>query len=181
MLAPMSALPAVTADLVVERIHAQRRLAVPGLVNGHTHAVMTLFRGAAEGDPATWFNDKIWVMESNLRPGDVALGTELAVAEMLLGGVTCFADMYLRMEEAAEVVERTGIRAQLAESFFSDAGPAAKHRSIELARTHDGRADGRLRTAIAPHAPYTCTAADLAEAADAARESAGSSPTARAS
>jgi 5-methylthioadenosine/S-adenosylhomocysteine deaminase len=82
-----------------ERIDARGQVAMPGLINCHTHAPMVTLRGVAE-DVATdeWFNEFVWPIESNLTAKDVELGARLACAEMIRGGVSCFADHYFSME-----------------------------------------------------------------------------------
>jgi 5-methylthioadenosine/S-adenosylhomocysteine deaminase len=153
-----------------EVIDGRGMLAMPGLMNSHTHSAMTMFRGSAEDVPThSWFNDHIWPMEVNLTDRDVRLGAELAVGEMLLAGVTSFADHYFAMEEIAGVVEQSGARALLADTFFSSQGQEGLERSAAFAERWDGAAEGRIRTALGPHAPYTVTDADLATTADHAR------------
>src|SRR5690348_11575066 len=89
----------------VERIDARGQIALPGLVNCHTHAPMVALRGIAEDLPTEeWFNDVVWPIESNLTEKDVELGARLACAEMIRGGVTCFADHYFSMDAVAAVV-----------------------------------------------------------------------------
>lgn len=145
-----------------EIIDARGQLAMPGLINGHTHSPMTMFRGSAEGVPAEpWFNDYIWPMEVNLTPRDVRLGAQIAVGEMLLAGVTSFADHYFATEQIAEVVAESGIRAMLASTFFSSQGPAGLDASAAFAEQWNGAADGRITTALGPHAVYTVDDADL--------------------
>ncbi|QYX80859.1 amidohydrolase [Streptomyces akebiae] len=154
-----------------ERIDARGQVAVPGLVNCHTHAPMVALRGIAEDLPAQeWFDDVIWPVESNLTARDVELGARLACAEMIRGGVTCFADHYFAMDAVAAVVEETGLRAHLGEAFFSSQGPEGRERSLEFALRHRGAAGGRITTALAPHAPYTVDDADLAATAALARD-----------
>ncbi|TXR57952.1 amidohydrolase [Quadrisphaera setariae] len=146
-------------------------LAVPGLVNCHTHAAMVLFRGAAEDvDVHTWFNGRIWPMESNLTERDVELGALLACAEMLLGGTTTFADHYFHMDAVARAVEVSGVRADLGWASFSSDGPAGRERGLDFALRQRGAAAGRITTSLAPHAPYTVTEPDLAVVAEQARE-----------
>ncbi|WP_330291810.1 amidohydrolase [Streptomyces sp. NBC_00576] len=155
----------------VERIDARGQLAMPGLINCHTHAPMVALRGVAEDLPtAEWFNDVVWPIESNLTGIDVELGARLACAEMIRGGVTCFADHYFSMDTVAAVVEECGIRAHLGEAYFSSQGPQGREKSLEFALRHRGGADGRITTTLAPHAPYTVDDADLAATADLARE-----------
>jgi 5-methylthioadenosine/S-adenosylhomocysteine deaminase len=154
-----------------ERIDARGQIAMPGLINCHTHAPMVTLRGVAE-DVLTeeWFNDYVWPIESNLQERDVELGARLAIAEMLRGGVTTFADHYFLMDTIASVVEETGIRAHLGEAYFSSQGAEGRERSLDFALRLRGAAGGRITTALAPHAPYTVDDADLTATAELARE-----------
>jgi cytosine/adenosine deaminase-related metal-dependent hydrolase len=153
-----------------EVIDARGQVVMPGLVNTHTHAAMTFLRGAAEDvRVGSWFNDYIWPMEVNVGPHDVYLGTLVAAAEMIESGVTTFVDHYFFMDQAARAVAECGIRADLGSAFFSSQGPAGLEQSASFAEAWHGRADGRITTSLAPHAPYTCTDDDLRGAADAAR------------
>ncbi|MFD0438780.1 hydrolase [Streptomyces sp. WAC 01325] len=162
---------AVRGRDAVERIDAAGQVALPGLVNCHTHAPMVTLRGVAEDLPIEeWFNDVVWPIESNLTERDVELGARLACAEMIRAGVTCFADHYFSMDAVAAVVEECGIRAHLGEAFFSSQGPQGRERSLEFALRHRGGAGGRITTALAPHAPYTVDDADLAATAALARD-----------
>ncbi|MEV6511558.1 amidohydrolase [Streptomyces sp. NPDC051642] len=163
------------ADVVgfaaVERIDARGQMALPGLINCHTHAPMVALRGLAEDLPTEeWFNDVVWPVESNLTEKDVELGARLACAEMISAGVTCFADHYFSMDTVAAVVAECGIRAHLGEAYFSSQGPQGREKSLEFALRHRDTADGRITTALAPHAPYTVTDADLATTARLALE-----------
>jgi 5-methylthioadenosine/S-adenosylhomocysteine deaminase len=155
----------------VERIDARGQVALPGLINCHTHAPMVALRGLAEDLPTEeWFNDVVWPVESNLTEKDVELGARLACAEMIRAGVTCFADHYFSMDTVAAVVTECGMRAHLGEAYFSSQGPQGREKSLEFALRHRGTADGRITTALAPHAPYTVTDADLAATAELALE-----------
>lgn len=154
-----------------ELIDASGQIAMPGMMNGHTHSPMTMFRGAVEDVPTEeWFNGHIWPMEVNLTPRDVRLGAQLAVGEMLLAGVTSFADHYFNMDEIAGVVEASGARATLASTFFSSQGPDGLKASVDFVERWHGAADGRITAALGPHATYTVDDGDLrATAAEAAR------------
>lgn len=165
-----------TADLTVENrdgaeiIDGTGHVAIPGLMNSHTHSAMTMFRNSAEDVPThSWFNDHIWPMEVNMTPRDVRLGAQLAVGEMLLAGVTSFADHYFDMEEIAGVVEESGARALLAETYFSSQGEEGIERSAAFAEKWNGAAGGRITTAMGPHAPYTVNDRDLERTAEHAR------------
>jgi 5-methylthioadenosine/S-adenosylhomocysteine deaminase len=150
-----------------ELIEGAGHVAIPGLMNSHTHSAMTMFRNSAEDVPThSWFNEHIWPMEVNMTPRDVRLGAELAVGEMLLAGVTSFADHYFDMEEIAGVVDRSGARALLAQTFFSSQGDAGIEESAAFAERWNGAAGGRITTAMGPHAPYTVSDEHLERTAE---------------
>ncbi|MGX1909167.1 amidohydrolase [Streptomyces phaeochromogenes] len=154
-----------------EHIDARGQVAMPGLVNCHTHTPMVTLRGIAEDLPIEeWFNDFVWPIESNLQEKDVELGARLACAEMIRGGVTCFADHYFSMDTVAAVTAESGMRANLGQAFFSSQGAEGREQSLDFALRHRDTADGRITTSLAPHAPYTVEDADLAAAAQLARE-----------
>lgn len=158
-------------DPDVEVIDARGQVAMPGFVNCHTHSPMVMFRGAAEDIPAErWFNEYIWPMEVNLTDEDVALATRLAAAEMIQAGVTTFADHYFSMATIAGVVEEVGLRGVLGETYFSTDGAAGLERSLDFATGWRGKAEGRITTALAPHATYTVEHGDLVACASAAEE-----------
>lgn len=135
-------------------------LLVPGLVNAHTHLAMTLFRGLAPDQSLDrWLRDHIWPREKKLTPKDVYWGTLLGLAEMIRGGTTAFIDMYFSMDSVARAVEEVGARALLSYGIIA---PTLEQIDPEieeaerLVREWDGRAEGRIRIGLAPHAPTTC-------------------------
>ncbi|WP_327684832.1 amidohydrolase [Streptomyces sp. NBC_00467] len=153
-----------------ERIDGRGQLAMPGLINCHTHSPMVALRGIAEDMPVEeWFNDWIWPIESNLTDRVVELGARLACAEMIRGGVTTFADHYFSMDRVAAAVADSGLRANLGWAFFSSQGAEGRERSLDFALRMRGAADGRITTSLAPHAPYTVDDDDLAATAALAR------------
>ncbi|GJL83706.1 MAG: N-ethylammeline chlorohydrolase [marine bacterium B5-7] len=134
---------------------------MPGLVNAHTHAPMSLMRGFADDLPLMeWLNSHIWPAErDHIDEAFIKAGSELAIAEMLRGGTTCFNDMYFFPEIVARTALRFGIRAvvgmivlEMPTVFASDSS-----QYIEKGlRLHDElRHEERITTAFAPHAPYT--------------------------
>ncbi|MEW6173368.1 MAG: amidohydrolase [Bacillota bacterium] len=132
---------------------------LPGFVNAHTHAAMTLFRGYADDLPLMkWLAEAIWPLEDKLEAGDVYWGTMLACAEMLLGGTTTFADMYFFMDDVARAVEQSGIRASLSRGLIGLNPNAAEAlaENRELVLKWHGKAGGRITCMLGPHAPYTC-------------------------
>ncbi len=138
-------------------IDANRMLAMPGLINTHAHVPMVLFRGLAEDVPLErWLNDCIWPIERHLTPEDVYWGMLLGAIEMIEAGVTAVADHYFYMDSAAEAIERAGIRANLGWAMFSSQGDSIIQQTSAFVRQWQGAAHGRIRTMMAPHAPYTC-------------------------
>lgn len=132
-------------------------LAMPGLINTHAHVPMCIFRGLAEDvDIATWFNEFIWPLESNLTADDVYWGMQLGLAEMIEAGVTSVADHYFHMDQAAAAVEKAGTRAALGWAVFGSQGEEGIERTVSFAEAFNGAASGRITTWLAPHAPYTC-------------------------
>ena len=97
-------------------LSGQGRVLMPGLINGHTHSSMTLFRGMVDDlDLMSWLNDYVFPMEARfISPEFVRIGTELACWEMIQGGTTTFVDMYFHPDVIAEVVDRCGLRAIIA-------------------------------------------------------------------
>lgn len=134
---------------------------LPGLVNAHTHAPMTLFRGLADDLPFdVWLHEKMWPAEARwVGPEFVADGTKLAIAEMLAGGITCFSDMYFYADVAGAVVAEAGMRAVLGMIAVDFPTTWAKdpdeylRKGIEI---HDRfKSEPLITTAFAPHAPYS--------------------------
>ncbi len=143
-----------------------RKLLLPGFVNAHTHLAMVLFRGYADDLPLDrWLKEAIWPAERHLTAEEVYWASLLGLAEMIRSGTTAFADMYFFMDEVARAVEQSGLRALLAYGIIAP-DPSDKERiktELErteefLARWHDA-AEGRIRVALGPHAPYTCAPA----------------------
>ena len=141
-------------------IEGKNLLAMPGLVNTHSHAAMSLFRGYADDmGLMQWLFDKIFPMEAKLIAEDVRSGSELAILEMIKSGTTTFSDMYFFLDETAKVVKESGIRAYLAPGItdpkVADCDPITTF--LDLYEKWHGMADGRLHVIPGPHAPYTCS------------------------
>jgi len=133
----------------------------PGLINAHGHAAMSLFRGLAD-DLAlmTWLQEHIWPAEAKWVGEDfVRDGTELAIAEQLKGGITCFSDMYFFPQVACEVVHKAGVRAQISAPVLDFPVPGARDADEAirqgLALRDDLKHHPRIKVAFGPHAPYT--------------------------
>ena len=142
-------------------IDLENHLLIPGLINTHGHAAMSLLRGYADDHSLqTWLQEHIWPTEQRWVDEEfVRDGTELAIAEMLLSGTTSFADMYFFPEAAADVVHHSGMRAQLAFPImqFPTAWGSGPDEYIEKGlKLRDAfRSHERINIAFGPHAPYT--------------------------
>lgn len=144
-----------------ETINASGKVIVPGLINGHTHAPMTLFRGLADDlDLSDWLTKYIFPAEAkNVTVEFVRVGTRLGIAEMLRGGTTTYCDMYYFEDAVADETSKAGMRAVLGETVIDF--PVADNKTWPEAMAYTERfvkkwRGNRLITpAIAPHAPYT--------------------------
>lgn len=141
--------------------HMPDHCLIPGLVNAHTHAAMSLFRGLADDLPLMeWLQEHIWPAEAAwVREDFVRHGTQIAMAEMLRGGTTCFNDMYFFPEETARAALQAGMRASVGMILidFPTAWASGPDEYLEkgLALHDEFRGNPLIRTAFAPHAPYT--------------------------
>ena len=151
-----SAPPEFHADRLVD---GAGMVALPGLINCHTHAAMTLLRSYADDMPLMkWLSERIWPVEEKLQPEDIYWGTMLCCLEMIKSGTTTFADMYFEMDRVAAAVEKSGMRACLSRGMIG-VGPNAQKamdESIRFAQEWHRQAGGRITVMFGPHAPYTC-------------------------
>jgi len=150
-------------------------IAIPGLVNTHTHAAMALLRGYADDMPLQeWLTTKIWPLEAHLAGKDVYQGTRLACLEMIRSGTTAFNDMYFFMEDAARAVAEMGIRATLAYGFIDLGDPERREKEIRatgrFVSAVKGMANPLVRPAVGPHAVYTVSPDGLRWCGEFARE-----------
>ncbi|SDN85785.1 5-methylthioadenosine/S-adenosylhomocysteine deaminase [Paenibacillus sp. yr247] len=144
-----------------EVIDGTNKLYMPGLVNTHGHAAMSLLRGYGD-DLALqiWLEEKMWPMEAKFNAQDVKWGTLLSILEMIKGGTTTVVDMYDHMNEVAKAVEESGMRGVLTRGVIGLCPPEVQDAKLkdatEFARNWHGGANGRITTMMSPHAPYTC-------------------------
>ncbi|PSG98285.1 N-ethylammeline chlorohydrolase [Thermoplasmatales archaeon SW_10_69_26] len=160
------------ADRVIE---GGGDLLVPGLVNAHGHAAMTVLRGYADDLPLQpWLERAIWPVEAHLTGDHVHAGARLAAAEMIEAGITAFADMYLFAEDVARAAEEAGLACLAGASIVDQ--PTAEGRPEEvLANTKTllrerPPGEGRVRASLAPHAVYSTSAETLETVAELADE-----------
>ena len=158
------------------RVELPGHTLIPGLINLHTHAAMTLMRGLADDRALMdWLQNHIWPVELKLAsPEFVHDGTLLACAEMLRGGVTCFNDMYFFPEAAADAAHTAGMRAALGMIVVEFPSPyaadAVDYLSKGLAARDARKHDPLLSFCLAPHAPYTVSDATFGRVATYAGE-----------
>ncbi|HHV65221.1 MAG TPA: amidohydrolase [Peptococcaceae bacterium] len=138
----------------------QNDVVMPGLINTHTHAAMTLLRGYADDMPLMpWLEKKVWPFEARMTPEDMYWGSLLALCEMIRSGTTTMVDMYMYEDETAQAVLEAGTRAVLSRGmvgFDLQAAEKALQENIDLFNNYQGAGEGRLQIMFGPHAPYTC-------------------------
>ena len=157
-------------------VDLNRHAVIPGLVNAHGHAAMTLMRGAAEDLPLQeWLSEVIWPLEeANLSREFVRDGTDLAIAEMLSMGITTFSDMYYYPDEVARCAARIGMRAEVAfpvvdfPNSWSRGADEALHKGMALHDEYMG--DALINLVFGPHAAYTVSRGALEKIAMYAEE-----------
>ncbi|MGR6836222.1 amidohydrolase [Syntrophomonas erecta] len=147
------------SDNYQQVIEGNNQVALPGFINTHTHAAMTLLRGYADDLPLMqWLEKKIWPLEAKLTGDDIYWGTLLAIVEMIKSGTTTFVDMYFHMERVAQAVQESGIRAILSRGMIG-VGPESEQaleQSRQMVEHWHNQARGRIIIMLGPHAPYTC-------------------------
>jgi 5-methylthioadenosine/S-adenosylhomocysteine deaminase len=152
------------------------KVLMPGLINAHTHAAMTLLRGLADDLRLdVWLMGYMMPVERQfVSPDFVQLGTKLACAEMIRSGVTCFADMYYFEDDAAQAIEQAGLRAVCAQTILKFPSPDARdyEEALERSRNFVQKWLGHslIVPAVGPHSPYTCTQEILHSASAIAQE-----------
>ncbi|MFP4667886.1 MAG: amidohydrolase [Desulfobacterales bacterium] len=152
-------------------IDAKGGIIMPGLINTHTHASMTCFRGLADDmELMTWLNDYIFPAEAKLTSDRVYTGALLACAEMMLSGTTCFSDMYIFEDSVAEAADKVGMRAVVGEVLYDfdspNYGPIEKGFEYTEYLVEKWKKHPLVNIAIEPHSPYLCAPDLLKRAAD---------------
>ena len=159
----------------LKTIDGKNKMAIPGLVNTHTHIPMTLFRGVADDLPLMeWLNDYIWKMEAKLNEDIVYAGALLGCIEMIKSGTTTFNDMYFYLDGIIKAVKETGIRSFLAygmiDLFDEEKREKELKTSEETIKQIKKLNDQRINPVLGPHAPYTCSKELLIETHNMAKE-----------
>ena len=151
--------PSFEADKIID---GSGKIAMPGLINCHTHAAMSLFRSIAEDkELSVWLREVIWPLESKLKPEDVYYGTLLSCAEMIRSGTTCFSDMYFHEDMVAKAVIESGLRCVLSPGIIEAGqkilGRILLREAVKIAKKYRGDSYGRISVMLGPHALYSCS------------------------
>ncbi len=161
-------------DIEVERvIDGKNKVAMPGLINAHTHIGMSLLRNFADDLPLhDWLTKKIWPTEAKLIGEDVYWGSLLSIVEMIQSGTTAFCDMYFFMDQVGKALEESGIRGVLTRGLIEEQGKNEEKldETKDLYNNWHGKGNGRIKVMVAPHAPYTCSPDFLKETIKLANE-----------
>ena len=143
-----------------DTIDGRGKAAMPGLINTHTHAAMTLLRGYADDmNLQEWLEKYIWPVEAKMTEDDVYWGTRLACLEMIKTGTTCFQDMYWHLDGVAKAVEESGIRGMISSVFidkFSQDSVKEQRKNAEK-QVKNAKNSSRVKICLGPHAIYTVT------------------------
>jgi chlorohydrolase family protein len=155
----------IPAPAGAEVLDGTDKAIIPGFINTHTHASMTLFRGYGDDLPLmTWLEDYIWPVEAQMTAHDVYVGARLACLEMLRSGTTCFLDMYMHPLETAKAVEEMGLRAHLSYTLFDQGN--AERAELDRKRSYEyfdrfKEFSDRITFTLGPHAIYTVSGEQL--------------------
>ena len=146
----------------LKTIDAKGGLILPGLINGHTHAAMSLFKGLADDLPLMeWLNRYIFPVEKNMDADFIHTGTQLACAEMILAGTTCFCDMYLFEDQVAQAAFQAGLRCLVGEVLYDFPSPNYGDLENGFAYTEwlirKWKDNPLVSIAVEPHALFTCS------------------------
>lgn len=133
-------------------------VALPGLINTHTHLAMTLFRNYADDMKLEdWLFKKIFPLEDKLMGEDVYYGSKLGLIEMIKSGTTCFLDMYFFVEDTLKAINESKIRACISRGLTSGEGEDAKIQEVKDLYGKYNDYEGRIKIMVGPHAVYTCS------------------------
>lgn len=160
----------ILVDDTVEKINAKNMLIMPGLVNTHTHAAMSIFRGYKDDRKLMdWLENAIFPVEDKLKPDDIYWNAYLSCLEMIKSGTTTCNDMYFGMDKTIEAIEATGMRAVVAWCITDDSIRDKVERTREYAKKYN-TGDSRIKIYASAHAPYTCNPETMKLCVDLAKE-----------
>lgn len=149
-------------------VNGEGCVAMPGLINMHTHVPMTLLRGYGEGLPLMkWLEEKIWPFEDKMTKDDIYIGSLLGIVEMIKSGTTTFVDMYYKIKQIASAATDLNCRAFLGNTIIGEEYDRQIEKTIEL---RDKLNNDLITVTFAPHAPYTCSTEALVKVGEVARK-----------
>ncbi|MDO5707053.1 MAG: amidohydrolase [Andreesenia angusta] len=158
----------IPSDFIYDEIiYGNRKVAMPGIFNAHTHIPMTLLRNYSDDQNLwSWLNDYIWPMEKKLKADDIYWGAMLGLAELIKFGTTCFVDMYFYIDKIGEALYESGMRGFISRGLIGNEDSDYKQlqETEDFLKKWDGEANGRIRGMVGPHAPYTCSSEYLLKA-----------------
>lgn len=142
-----------TADKIID---GKGKIAIPGLINAHTHLGMSLMRNYADDlDLMTWLQDEIWPFEAKLGREDIYYASKLSMIELIKSGCTAFVDMYFEMDRVADAALEIGIRGVVTPGYIEDDKSEDRIRNYRNIFEKYNDKDGLIKVMIAPHSPYT--------------------------
>lgn len=157
----------------IEVRSVQGKWILPGLINTHNHAGMSLLRCFSDDKRLMeWLSHKMLPAEARMTAEDIYWGTQLAMLEMVKSGTTAFADMYMEMEHVAQAVLEAGMRASLCRGmvFLEDDGGKRIQEALALHDRWNLQGEGRIQVMLGPHAPFTCPPESLRMVLELAQE-----------
>jgi 5-methylthioadenosine/S-adenosylhomocysteine deaminase len=170
------------ADHLTEQdqiVDLKRKWVLPGLVNTHSHIMMTILRGIGDDIPLQmWLETKVFPLEAQYNTEIATISAQLGILEMLKSGTTACSDMFnpsgIDVDAVMDAIGATGITGAISYTIFSFGSEQEQRANLraaeQFARNYKSAADGRLTTMVAPHSPYACSTYALAESARIARD-----------
>lgn len=155
----------------VKKINAKGMLIMPGLVNTHTHAAMSIFRGYKDDKMLMdWLENAIFPVEDKLEPDDIYWNAYLSCLEMIKSGTTTCNDMYFGMDKTIEAMDATGIRGIISWCITDDSIKDKPEKTREFVKKYNNKKNSRIKVCVSPHAPYSCNPDTIKLCVDLAKE-----------
>lgn len=157
-----------TPDKIID---GKGKIAIPGLINAHTHLGMSLMRNYADDlDLMTWLQDEIWPFEAKLGREDIYYASKLSMIELIKSGCTAFVDMYFEMDRVADAALEIGIRGVITPGYIEDSNSEDRIKNYKSVFEKYNDKDGLIKVMIAPHSPYTVGKEHLIKLLELAKE-----------
>ena len=161
----------IKLDGEYEKLNARGMLIMPGLVNTHSHAAMSIFRGYKDDRMLMdWLENAIFPVEEKLEPEDIYWNAYLSCLEMIKSGTTTCNDMYFGMDKTIQAMEETGIRGVVSWCITDDSIKDKPEKTREFVGKYNNNPDSRIKVLVSAHAPYTCNPETIKLCVDLAKE-----------